>query len=301
MGYLEELAETGGRVAERVAPAVVRIGRGWRGGAGVVVGEGFVLTNAHNVGGDEVTVTFADGRRADARPAGIDVDSDLAVLAVDTGDATPLEWTDAAPGLGTPVFAVAPNGGGPRLTTGTVSSVGQRFRGPRGRPIGGGLEHTAPLAPGSSGSALVDADGRLVGINTNRLGSGFYVALPVTSELRQRVAALQRGEVVERARLGVGIAPSSAARRLRRAVGLPERDGVLVRVVEAGTPAEQAGVEEGDLIVEAGGRALRRADDLYEALAAVKPGGSLRLRVVRGADERNVDVDFGRDRSRPES
>ena len=150
--------------------------------------------------------------------------------------------------------AAATYGGGSRVTFGFVSSVARSFRGPGGRRIAGSIEHTAPLAPGSSGGALVDAAGRLIGLNTNRIGEGFYLALPADAALRSRVEALGRGESAKRPRLGVAIAPNHVARRLRRSVGLPERDGILVRGVEDGSAAAAAGVEAGDLIVSAGGR-----------------------------------------------
>jgi len=292
MAVLDELQASIARVAQAAGPAVVRVGGGWRGGSGVVVGPGYVLTNAHNLRSDSPTVTFADGRRAEARVQGLDVDGDLAILAVDTTGVEALEWSEEVPGLGSPVLAVALNGGGPRVTFGTISSVAQGFRGPRGRPISGGLEHTAPLAPGSSGGPLLDIAGRLAGINTNRLGGGFYVALPADESLRQRVAALQRGESVERPRLGVAIAPERAALRLRRAVGLPERDGLLVRAVEEGSPAERAGIEEGDLLVAAAGRPLASADELYAVLGGLEPGAGLEILVVRGTTERTVHVGF---------
>ena len=107
----------------------------------------------------------------------------------------------------------------------------------------GSVEHTAPLAPGSSGGALLDAPGRLLGINTNRLGEGFYLALPADDALRDRIDALGRGESTERPRLGIAVAPQHVARRLRRSVGLPERDGLLVRGVEDGSPAAAAGIQ----------------------------------------------------------
>ena len=188
------------------------------------------------------------------------------MLSVDTGSAQPLAWAPERPASARRssrlprLPAVAP-----RVTFGFVSSVARAFRGPRGRRIAGSLEHTAPLAPGSSGSALVDGAGRLVGINTNRLGSGFYLALPADAALQERAAALGRGEQAQRPRLGVGIAPSWVARRMRRAVGLAERDGVLVREVEADSPAARAGVAEGDLIVEAAGKPISDADDVYDA------------------------------------
>jgi len=292
MTFMADLEQALRGVAERAGSSVVRIGGGWRGGTGVVIEPGFVLTNAHNVRHDSVPVIFFDGRRAEAQLAGLDVDGDLAVLAVDTGDARAIDWAAGNLELGTTVFGVAPNGSGPRVTVGYVSSVARAFRGPRGRRISGSVEHTAPLAPGSSGSPLVDADGRFVALNTNRLGTGFYLALPADEALRERVDALKRGQSVERPRLGVGIAPSSAARRLRRAVGLPEREGLLVREVEEGSPAERAGVQEGDLIVEAAGRPLREADDLYDALGSIGAGTSLSLRLVRGTEERSVEISF---------
>ena len=97
MSGLDELAETISGVAEKVGPATVRVGGGWRGGSGVVVGDGIVLTNAHNVRHDEVTVTFADGRQAEAEVKGLDVDGDLAVLSVDTAALPALDWATAAP------------------------------------------------------------------------------------------------------------------------------------------------------------------------------------------------------------
>ena len=289
MSVIEELQSAVAAVAGRVGPSIVGIGRGTR-GSGVVIGPGKVLTNAHNLRGDEVTVTFADGRRTRGAVAGYDGDGDLAVIDVDTGDATPLEWGDGA-GLtvGTAVFgAGASHDGGTRVTFGLVSAVAREFRGPGGRRIAGSVEHTAPLAPGSSGGALVDATGRLMGLNTNRIGEGFYLALPADDGLRSRVDALGRGESPNRARLGVAVAPSHVARRMRRSVGLPERDGVLVRGVEEGSLADGAGIEAGDLIVEAGGRAIAVADDLLEALDALEVPFDVKL--VRGTDERTVRV-----------
>jgi serine protease Do len=293
MSVLEELSNSIDRLAKSAGSSVVRLGGGWRSGVGVVIADGFVLTNAHNLADEPVPVRFTDGRRAEGRTAGVDIDGDLAVVAVDTAGAPALEWSPLAPAVGNVVFAVTPGESGPRVTLGTISSVAQAFRGPRGRPIAGAIEHTAPLVRGSSGGPLLDGEGRIVGINTNRLGGGFYLALPADESLRERVETLKGGESVERVRLGVGIAPSHAARRLRRAVGLPERDGVLVRMVEEGSPADRAGIEQGDLIVAADDRPLRRGDDLYAALADVRPGSSLRLQLVRGTDERSVQVSFG--------
>jgi serine protease Do len=289
MSALDELSQSITRLAGAVAPSVVGIGSRLR-GSGVVVADGQVLTNAHNLRGDEVTVTFADGRSAPGKLAGIDIDGDLAVIAIDTAGAPALAWADGdGPAIGTVVFAAAATAsGGPRVTFGTISAVERSFRGPGGRQIGGSVEHTAPLAPGSSGSPLLDADGRLVGLNTNRIGEGFYLALPADASLRSRVEALGRGESVSRPRLGIAVAPARVSRHLRESVGLPARDGVLVRGVEDDSPAARAGIRDGDLIVEIGGQAVTEADQLQEILATTPM--PFEVKVVRGTDERTVSV-----------
>jgi len=294
MSVLDELEQAVRQVAERVGPSVVGIGRGRGRGSGVVLADGLVATNAHNIRGEETTVVFSGDRSAVGRVAGVDVDADLAVIAVDTGGAPAITWAEERPDqVGAAVFALANPGGQLRVTFGLVSAVGRAFRGPRGRRIAGSIEHTAPLPRGASGGPVVDAAGRLLGLDTNRLGDGFYLALPADAELRQRLDALGRGEAAARPRLGIGIAPARVARQLRRAVGLPERDGLLVRVVEDGGPGDRAGLRTGDLLVEAGGRAVSDADQLYEVLDQVGEDQTLTLRVVRGTDELVVTVGFG--------
>jgi len=289
MSVIEELQTAVASIAERAGPSIVGIGRGTR-GSGVVLASGKVLTNAHNLRGDEVTVTFADGRRTRGIVAGWDGDGDLAVIDVDTTGATPVTWADGTDlSVGTAVFgASASHGGGTRVTFGLVSAIARAFRGPGGRRIEGSVEHTAPLAPGSSGGALLNATGQLVGINTNRIGEGFYLAIPADDELRSRITALGRGESPSVVRLGVAIAPSHVARRLRRSVGLPDRGGVLVRGVEDGSLADAAGIEAGDLIVSAAGRDISDADDLFDALASASQ--PFEVGIVRGAEERSVSV-----------
>jgi len=269
---------------------VVGIGQRWGLGSGIVLAEGRVLTNAHNVRGDQVTVTFADGRTAEGSVAGQDLDGDLAVIEVDTGGAPALTLADSAPAIGTPVFALSnPGGRGLRVTFGFVSGVDRAFRGPRGRRITGSLEHTAPLLPGSSGGPVLDAEGRLLGINTNRLGEGFYLAIPADEALRAQADALARGESAAPPQLGIAVAPRRVAKRLRRAVGLPDTEGLLIQQVTEDSPAARAGLSSGDLIVAAASQPVGGVDDLFDALQGAQ-GGTLELRVVRGADERTVQV-----------
>ena len=301
MSVLEELENATVAVADRVGPAVVGIGTGWGMGSGVVVADGVVLTNAHNVSDPGVSLIFADGRTVKGQVTGHDIDGDVATISVDTAGVTPVEWAPAPARVGASVFALAnPGGRGLRVTLGTVAAVGRTFRGPRGRRVTGTVEHTAPMAKGSSGGPLVDASGRLVGLNTNRLGEGFYAALPADEELRRRVDALGRGESPVRPHLGVGLVPGRAARHIRRAAGLPDRDGVLIQEVEDGSPAAHAGLRRGDLIVEAGGSPVITIDDLYQAVDGLGLDQALARKVVRGAEELSVSVTFGAGGTREE-
>jgi serine protease Do len=295
MSFLDEVQTNIRQLAEGAGASVVGIGQRWGVGSGIVLGDGRVLTNAHNVRGDQATVTFADGRTAEGSVAGHDVDGDLAVIQVDTAGAAALPWASGtAAELGMPVFALSnPGGRGLRVTFGFVSGIERTFRGPRGRRITGSLEHTAPLLPGSSGGPVLNAGGQLLGINTNRLGEGFYLAIPADEALRGRVDALARGEsAAPPPRLGVALAPGHVARRLRRSVGLPEIDGVLIRGVEEDSPAARAGLAQGDLIVAAAGRPVTAPDDLFDALQAAAQAGTIQVNVVRGTDERTIEVTF---------
>lgn len=294
MSAVQELEAVVRGVAESAGPAVVGVGpRPGSGSTGVVVGDGRVLTNAHNVSGQQMVITFADGRSATGHLAAADIDGDLAVVTVDTTGAPAVEWSEHETTVGTGVVALAnPGGRGLRATFGLVSATEQAFSGPRGRRITGSIEHTAPLAHGSSGGPLLDPDGRLVGLNTNRLRGGFYLALPADADLRARVDALGRGEAPARRRLGLALAPGHVARRLRDAVGLPDREGLLVRAVEEDSPADRAGLRRGDLLVEAAGRPLTSSEALYAVLEGLGEDESLALTVLRGSDEISVSVSF---------
>ncbi len=290
---LTALAETARRVAEQVSPSAVRVGRHGGRGAGIVIADGAVLTNAHNLRDRTTSVTFADGRSEQGEVSGVDPDGDLVVLSVDTGGVASIEWASEPAALGDAVFAVSlTRAGTPRVTFGIVSGVDRTFRGPRGRAVTGSVEHTAPLARGSSGSPLLDSDGRLIGLNTNRLGDGFYLALPADADLRARVDGLARGESPQKVTLGVGVAPPRVARKLRASVGLPERDGLLIRFIDEDSPADQAGLKVGDLLTAAGDVELTSVDDLHRALDEAAQTGSLALHVVRGTDELDITVDL---------
>ena len=296
MSALEEIGRAVATAADRVGPAVVGLGRGWGRGSGVVIAQDTVLASAHVLRGDEVAVRVGGAEdSAHGKVAGIDADLDLAVVRVQTGDVAPVAWDPERIGgvtVGTPVFALAdPGGRGLRTSVGFVTATNRSFRGPGGRRIRGTLEHSAPMPRGASGGPLVDTEGFLLGLNAIRLEGGLILAVPADAALSRRVDALGRGEAAERPRLGVALAPPRAARKLRAAVGLPERDGLLVRGVDADSPAGRAGLERGDLLVAAAGAALDGVDALFDALEAAA-GGALELTVLRGLEEREVTVSF---------
>ena len=130
-----------------------------------------------------------------------------------------------------------------RVTLGAVAAVAGGFRGPRSRPIPGACEPPAPLARGASGGRVVTATGALLGINTHRLGEGFYLAMPADTTLRERIDQLASGQAPRHRQLGVALAAPHVARRLRAAVGLPERDGLLVQQVFDETLSTTIGAE----------------------------------------------------------
>ena len=164
--------------------------------------------------GDEVAVRRGDGEVALGSVAGADPDLDVAVIAVDTGDAPAVAWDPAivdAVAPGHPVFALAdPGGRGLRTTFGLVTATGRSFRGPRGRRIGGSIEHSAPLPRGASGGPLVDREGRLLGLNAVRMEGGLLLA----AAGRRRARRARRGA---RPRRGARSARGSASPSPRRA------------------------------------------------------------------------------------
>jgi serine protease Do len=280
------------RIATDVGPAVVGLRGRTRGGSGVVVAPGRVLTLARNLRREDVSVAFADGRQERGRLLGVDRDIGVALLEVATAESPAPPWAEHAEPLaiGASVFALAdPGGRGLRVTSGAVTSSPRSLRGPHGRRLEGLIEHTAPLPRGSGGGPLLDRDGRLLGINAVRVDDGLILALPAAA-IQARLEDLAAGREQPRKRLGVAIVPPRAARRLRRAVGLPELDGALVRGVLDDSPAARAGLERGDLIVSVDGAPVDSLDSLFAALASAPVGRAFPIEIVRGVEEREVEV-----------
>jgi serine protease Do len=271
------------RVGAQIGPSVVGL-RGGARGSGTIVASDRVVTSAANLTGDAPEVVFADGRVAAATVSGLDRRRGFAALSVDTGALAPLAFGQESPPIGTTVIALAnPWGRGPSVTLGHVASA-------RTRPAQG-VAHTALCPRGASGGPLVAPDGALLGFNAVRLDGGFVLATATDAETRERIQRLVASEQRSDRTLGVAIAPSRVARRLRRSVGLAERDGLLVRGVAADSAAFAAGIRQGDLIVAVGEAPIVSVDDLLAQLES--DAGEFAVTVVRGNDEQTLTARLG--------
>jgi S1-C subfamily serine protease len=284
-------------VAERLAPSVanlrvMRRGRGGQvpAGAGSAVAltpDGFLLTSAHVVAGPGRTgrAAFVDGRELSFRVVGVDRLSDLAVLRADGNDLVPATLGEAEHlRVGQLVVAIGnPNGFAGSVTAGVVSALGRSLPARAGRTvryIDNVIQTDAALNPGNSGGALVDSSARVVGINTAVAGVGLGLAVPINAAMRQVVGALMRDGRVRRAYIGIAGGPRPLPPHAR--VRLDRKGGVEVVEVAPGSPAQRAGLRAEDLIVELGGRAIERVDDVQGLMTHETIGRPMPVRVLRG-------------------
>jgi serine protease Do len=294
MKNLKELNNAFATVAQTASAATVSIGRDGR-ASGVVVADGIVLTNAHALRSSTTQVRFADGRITQGEVQSTDLDGDLIALRVDTTGVTPPLWADNQPLLGH--FVVAAHGDG-SIAIATVAATGRSFPGPRGRSIANALEHTASLARGASGGPVVDIDGRLVGINTNRTDAG-YQAIALTTGMKARIHALITGTSFQRKRLGVALADAQTTNAVRRAAGLPDAAGLLVRSVADESPASRAGIIQGDVLLSADGKPTLTLDALATALDT--PNTLVSFEITRGVENTTISVNFSEPNTGTES
>ena len=227
-------------------------------GPGSSIAPGRVLTNAHNLRDETTEVRFADGRTAQGAVVGSDVDGDLVVLDVDTGDVPVLAWSDDAVDAGDVVVAVTAGRHRRRATWGQVTATEAGVpRPPRPADRAAHRAHLAVRLPARPERPCSTA--RAGSSASTPTASSTASTSPAPSTRRSARPSRRWSRVVVRAvRLGVALAPADVAARLRRSVGLGERDGLLVRGVVDGSPAAAAGIREGDLLVRAGDRDLRR-------------------------------------------
>jgi serine protease Do len=299
---LDAYSRTVSAVAERVSRSVanLRVARRVRGGrlydgggSGVAITpDGFLVTSAHVVAraSGPVRASLVDGRELEAELVGADPYSDLAVLRAPDGGLAPAELGDAERlRVGQLVVAIGnPHGFGGSVTAGVVSALGRSLPTRAGRVVENVIQTDAALNPGSSGGALADGLGRVVGVNTAVAGVGLGLAVPINETTRRIVAALMQEGRFRRAYVGIAGGsrplPPRLAQRLGRDAGVE-----IVDVVE-GSPAAQAGLRPEDLLVELDGRAVAGVDDVQRLLTSDVIGNRVTATVVRGDQTLSVEL-----------
>lgn len=299
-------------VADRVGPAVVRVatrrgdGKGKaQGGVGsgvVIAPDGLVLTNSHVVeGARELKVTDAEGREMEARLLGEDRDTDLALLRLDSARNLPSATLGDSKRLrrGQLVVAIGnPLGFESTVTAGVISALGRSLRANSGRLIEDVIQTDAALNPGNSGGPLVASHGEVVGINTAIIMGAQGICFAVASNTAQFVLAeLIRHGRVRRGYIGVAAQTTAVPRRHARAAGIDNAFGAMVTAIEAGAPADQAGLMTLDVIVGVDGIAVTGVDDLIRALDAERIGRAVACDVLRRGQLRSFTLRPGERRA----
>ncbi len=284
------------RAVDRVAPAVAHVQvqrrRGGRGGARAGSGSGFLIapdgylvTNSHVASGaSALEVTLPDGRSAGAEIVGDDPHSDLAVLKVAAFDLAWCRFGDSGRvRVGQIAIAIgSPYGFQHTVTAGIVSALGRSMRAQTGRLLDNVLQTDAALNPGNSGGPLVDSEGAVIGVNTAVILPAQGICFAIAASTAEHVAsALIREGRVRRAYLGIGGQTLPLPRRIVRHFELPRESGVRVESVEPGSPAADAGIARGDVIVRLGDTPIASVDELQRELAGDAIGRALPVAVVR--------------------
>jgi len=297
------------RAVEKVAPSVVNISivrlmreniftvvpmRGM--GSGFVVSsEGRILTDFHIVEqAEEVEVTLSDGRKLRGVVSGKDPNTDIALVEVPAGNLAPAELGDSdklkvgqmAIAIGNPFGFLL--GGGPTVTAGVVSALSRTINAD-GRLYEGLVQTDAAINPGNSGGPLIDADGKVIGINTANIpfAQGIGFAIPINTAKYVVEQLLEKGRVI---RPWLGITGLTVTKEVATYYNLPTRSGVVLAGIARGGPADEAGLEEGDIIVQAEATTIDTMEQLQREIRKKKPGDALSLTIVRDGRRREASL-----------
>ncbi|MGH8884257.1 MAG: S1C family serine protease [Egibacteraceae bacterium] len=288
-------------IANRVLPSVARVdvtGRFQQGSGSAVIfrQDGYLLTNAHVVdGAQQVQVTLPNGAKQDAKVIGVDPTSDLAVVKIDATDLPVPEFAKEVPRVGATVVAVgSPFGFDATVTAGVVSALGRRLDEPNGNVLTETIQTDAAINPGNSGGPLVDDHARVVGINTaifspSGTNNGIGFAIPITNVVPFAEEIIDKG-FVEHAQLGVSVQDIDPD--IADLYRLP-KSGALVRQVTPDGGAGKAGLQRGDIITAVNGEKIDTASDLQARIRALKPNATVKLKVLRDGNEREVTATLG--------
>ena len=303
------LAQAGGvaTIAAEVSPSVARVDvagpQGQGSGSAVVYREdGYLLTNNHVVeNAARVHITLPDGTEEEAEVVGTDPRSDLAVLKADRTDLPVPEFTTEEPDVGATAVAIgSPFGLESSVTAGIVSALGRTVSTPNA-PLIDLIQTDAPINPGNSGGALVDANGRLMGINTAILsptgannGIGFAIPMATAQSIADQL--IESGSV-DHAFLGVQ--GTTVDPRVAEQYGLAVDEGAVIATVTPDSPADAAGLQQGDIVVAVDDGEVTSMADLAGRIGAHRPGESVELEIVRNGEEMTVEVELGHAPSEP--
>ena len=272
-------------------------------GSGVIVSEnGLILTNAHVVAAaDAIEVALEDGRTIRARVIGTDPDTDLAVLKVELNNLPAINFANPEKNkVGDVVLAIGnPFGVGQTVTQGIISALGRSHLGIS--TFESFIQTDAPINPGNSGGALIDTDGNLVGINSaiysrngGSMGIGFAIPVSIAKQVMEQI--VRQGSVT---RGWIGIEAQDMTEELAESFKLKHAKGSLIAGVIKGSPAEQAGLKAGDILLEINGREVVDSSNMLRLISELKPNKQALLRISHNQKEINIPVMIGR-RPKPE-
>ena len=299
---LDEYSRTIVSAADRVGPAVVNIDikqrldsrRGPRevGGSGsgfVIAPDGFILTNSHVVhDANQIAVSLPDGREYPAQLAGDDPDTDLAVIRIDAPHLAHVRLADSESlRVGQVVIAIGnPLGFQASVTAGVISALGRSMHAQSGRLIDNIIQTDAALNPGNSGGPLVNSAGEVIGVNTAMIRPAQGICFAIASNTAKFVAGwLIRDGKIRRSYIGVAGQNVPLHRRIVRFYNLPLETGVLVVSVEKDSPAQRAGLREGDLIIAFNEQPIGSIHELHKMLMGEQIGVEAKLLVIRHTEK----------------
>jgi S1-C subfamily serine protease len=298
---LDAFSEAVMAAAERVSPSVVKIDvqqQGRRGASGsgfVFTPDGFILTNSHVVhGASSIHVVLPDGERYQADKVGDDPDTDLAVVRITATNLTPVTFGDSQSiRVGQLVIAIGnPYGFQATVTTGVVSALGRSLRSQTGRLIDNVIQTDAALNPGNSGGPLVTSTCEVIGVNTAIILPAQGICFATAINTAKFVAArLIKDGRIQRGYIGVAGQNAPLHRLLVRTYHLPNETGIFVVSVERNSPAQRAGVRDGDIIVALDDHAVADIDALHRLLTDYQPGTRAKLTLLRGTEKLVLYID----------
>jgi len=291
MGSLKDLSKEIEALVEKASQSVVRVdARRGRAGTGIVWDSGLVLTANHVVEQEEDIEVVVDGKSAKASLVGRDPATDLALLKVDGLSAPAMpraKVSDLKPGQ---IVLAIGRPGSLKATFGTISAVSSSWRGWRGSEIEHLIQTNAPLYPGFSGGPLVDADGRAVGMNSWVFGRGDGRAIAM--DVAERVVESLRADGrIKRPYLGIGTQQVPLPDAVKARVN--QDSGLLIVAIEPQSPADKAGLMQGDTMVALNGTVTNNLEDLYAGLRKIKVGATQTVKVVRAGEVKEIAVTVG--------